>query len=98
MANQTNTSWWKKFFNFISFIALAMIGVALIIAKLASGVAGALTFLATVIAYIIVAFYAFFYAFDRRRSTVSLIIHVCIWVVSVVLIIVFVILGKSVYF
>lgn len=93
---ETKTSFWKKFFNLLAFIALTMIGLALLIAyifKSSSSISGPLRQIAEILSYLVVAFYAFFFALGTtRRSNKTLITLMSIWIVSVVLIIVFIIL------
>jgi len=94
MADTKKTGFWRGVFNLISFIAIAMIGLALLLAYIfkSNSVSSSLTTIAQILAYIVVAFYAFFFAWGTtRRSNKSLAILLSIWVASVILIIVFVI-------
>ena len=62
----------KQFVNFLSYIAIAFIAVALMLSKvlglfgLSSDVIGALQYVAQIIAYTITAVFAFFYAKSRK--------------------------------
>ena len=91
---------WRNIFNLLSFIALVLIGIALLIAfcfKSNNDIAKAFEMIAKVLAYIVVMYYAFIYAWSRgsRRSgrhNTSQIIHLCVWAVAAVLVVIFVIL------
>lgn len=80
-----------RFLNALAYIAVIAVGVALLISwlfKSNSNLAGALTLIANALAYIITACYS--WRFARTKGT----IYVVIWVVSVVLITIFMILPR----
>jgi len=87
---------WKKFFNFVAFVAVVLLGIALMLAyifKSNGSVQRAFDTLAIIMAAIVVAFYSFFYAWSRTRTKwTGQLLHMIIWTVAVVLIIVFVLL------
>ena len=84
----------KQFINFMAYLSVAFIAVALILGKilgavgLSSSVVGALNLLAQVIAYTITAVFAFFYAKSRKH-----IAWMICYIGFVVAIIIFFILG-----
>ena len=84
----------KQFINFMAYLAVAFIAVALILGKilsavgLSSSIIGALNLLAQVIAYTITAVFAFFYAKSRKH-----IAWMICYVIFVIAIIIFFILG-----
>ena len=84
----------KGFVNFMAYIAIAFIAVALILGKifaavgLSSTVIGALNLIAQVIAYTITAVFAFYYAKSRKH-----IAWMIAYVLFVIAIIVFLVLG-----
>jgi len=84
----------KGFVNFMAYLAIAFIAVALILGKilgavgLSSTVVGALDLIAKVIAYAITAVFAFAYAKSRKH-----IAWMIAYVLFVIAIIVFVVLG-----
>ena len=90
-----NSVFWKKVFNCVAFISIALIGFALMISylfrKSDNGLSGPLLDIASILAYVVVAFYSLFYAINKPRGS-SLIVHMVIWSISVVLVFVFVIL------
>lgn len=84
----------KGFVNFMAYIAIAFIAVALILGKifsavgLSSTVIGALNLIAQIIAYTITAVFAFYYAKSRKH-----IAWMICYIIFVVAIIVFLVLG-----
>lgn len=84
----------KSFVNFMAYLAIAFIAVALILGKilgaigLSSTVIGALNLIAQVIAYTITAVFAFYYAKSRKH-----IAWMIAYVLFVIAIIVFLVLG-----
>ena len=80
----------KSFVNFMAYIAIAFIAVALILGKilsavgLSSTVIGALNLIAQIIAYFITAVYAFFFAKSKQKAG-----WMVAYVIFIVLIIVF---------
>ena len=90
------TPFWRKVFNFIAFVSVTMIGIALMLSWIlrnsGNNISGILMWVATILAFVVVCFYSLFYALSKRRGA-SLVLHVSIWAVAVVLIVVFVILG-----
>lgn len=84
----------KSFVNFMAYLAIAFIAVALILGKilsavgLSSTVVGALNLIAQIIAYAITAVFAFYYAKSRRH-----IAWMICYVIFVIAIIVFLVLG-----
>ena len=79
----------KQFVNFLSYIAVALIAVALILGKifsafdLSSSLVGAMTLVAQIIAYSIVAIYAYFYA--RSRKHIGWMIAYIIFVIAIII-------------
>ena len=84
----------KGFVNFIAYIAIAFIAVALILGKilgavgLSSTIVGALNLVAQIIAYAITAVFAFYYAKSKKH-----IAWMICYVIFVIAIIVFLVLG-----
>lgn len=84
----------KSFVNFIAYIAIAFIAVALILGKilsavgLSSSVIGALNLIAQIIAYAITAVFAFYYAKSKKH-----IAWMICYIIFVVAIIIFLVLG-----
>ncbi|MBO5954493.1 MAG: hypothetical protein J6Q13_00810 [Clostridia bacterium] len=84
----------KGFVNFMAYIAIAFIAVALILGKifsavgLSSTIIGALNLIAQVIAYAITAVFAFYFAKSRKH-----IAWMICYVLFVIAIIVFLVLG-----
>ncbi|MBQ9795375.1 MAG: hypothetical protein IJW36_00235 [Clostridia bacterium] len=84
----------KGFVNFMAYIAIAFIAVALILGKilsavgLSSTVIGALNLVAQIIAYAITAVFAFYYAKSRKH-----IAWMICYIIFVIAIIVFLVLG-----
>ncbi len=85
----------KSFVNFLAYIAIAFVAVALILAKifaaldLSSGLISALNIIAQVIAYAITAVFAFYYAKSRRNIG-----WMIAYIVFVIIIIVFLVLNQ----
>ena len=83
----------KGFVNFMAYIAIAFIAVALIIGKilgavgLSSTVVGALNLIAQIIAYAITAVYAFAYA--KSRKSMGWMVAYIIFVVAIIIFLVF---------
>ena len=79
--------------NIVSYVALAVIGVALFIIWVMKGknvqFANVLNYIWQFLAFIVVAYYALVYIFSRRRSTIVLSLLLLGWTASVVLFIVF---------
>ena len=84
----------KGFVNFMAYIAIAFIAVALILGKifsavgLSSTIVGALNLIAQVIAYTITAVFAFYFAKSRKH-----IAWMICYVLFVIAIIIFLVLG-----
>ena len=84
----------KQVVNFLSYIAVALIAVALILGKifaafgLSSSLVGAMSLIAQIIAYAIVAVYAYSYA--RSRKHIGWMIAYIIFVIAII---VFLVLG-----
>ncbi len=84
----------KSVVNFLSYIAIAFVAVALVLAKIFDWIGGmanvvnAMTLIAQIIAYAITAVFAFYYA--KNRSTMGWRIA---YVIFVVIIVVFLVLG-----
>ncbi len=77
---------WKSFANILAYVAVVLVGVALLIQALIKGnneVSGIIKMVADIIAYAILIMCSFTYA-KSRRSVVFLII----WVIAVILIVV----------
>ena len=83
--NNRKTTNWRSLINFCAFIAIAMIGLALLISKLIKPgeFTSALTLVANIISYTIVAISGFYYARSRRNF-----VYFIIWIIAIVLIIV----------
>ena len=85
----------KGFVNFVAYIAIAFIAVALILGKIFSAfpklatVTGALTLIAQIIAYTITAVFAFSYAKSKKHIG-----WMIAYIIFVVAIIVFLVLGN----
>ncbi len=84
----------KSVVNFLAYIAIAFVAVALILAKVFDWIGGmanvvsAMTLIAQIIAYAITAVFAFYYAKNRKKMG-----WMIAYVIFVVIIIVFLILG-----
>ena len=84
----------KGFVNFMAYIAIAFIAVALILGKifaavgLSSTVIGALNLIAQIIAYTITAVFAFYYAKSRKHIG-----WMIAYIIFVIAIIIFLVLG-----
>ncbi len=93
MANNNSTNNWRHFINFLAYVAVIMIGLALalsfVLGKLgvSSSVCGSLITIANALAYIIVSISAFYYSRSKRNFWVFI-----LWLVATILIIVFMIL------
>jgi len=88
MASGTNS----KVFSFLSFIAVGLIGLALLLSWLFNGVGNVsywLNQVAFFLSAIVVAYYSFFYATRVGQTRTSYIWHVLIWAASIVLIVIF---------
>lgn len=85
----------KRIFNFISFIALTLVGVALLLAYFikTNTISNALQTIAQVLAYVVVMYYAFVYAWSRSSKNSRRLVHMIIWAISAVLVVLFVILN-----
>ena len=85
----------EQFINFMAYLAVAFIAVALILGKilgavgLSSSIVGALNLLAQVIAYTITAVYAFAYAKSKRSIG-----WMVAYIIFIIAIIVFLVLGN----
>ncbi len=81
---------WRRIVNFCAFVAVVLIAVALVLAKIFSGntVSGAMTIVANAIAYFIASVSAFFYARSKRHWG-----YLVAWLVSVILIVIFMFLN-----
>jgi len=86
----SNTAKTSRFMNFLAYVAIIFVGIALIISLIfnwadgSAEVARAFEIIANLLAYIAVGFYSYFYARSKRN-----IWFLIAWVVAVVLIIVF---------
>lgn len=80
-----STTNWKIFINFCAYVAIALIGVVLVLNKLVgtTDFANALSVIANTIAYVIVAISGFYFAKSKRNFW-----YIVVWVVAVVLIVV----------
>ena len=85
----------KQFVNFLAYIAIAFVAVALLLAKVfsalnvSSNLIGAFKLIAEVIAYAITAVFAFYYAKSRRHIG-----WMIAYIVFVIVIIVFLVLNN----
>ena len=77
---------WKQVFNLIAYIAVVLIGIALILGKLISSMS-ALEEVGKVLAYIVTAFCAFFYAWKKRNRQNGW-VWLVFWAIGVVMIII----------
>lgn len=75
----------KSFANFMAFVALMFIGIALILTKIigAGAVVNALQLVSEIIAYCMVSISAFYYARSKRN-----LLFLILWIVAIVLIVV----------
>ena len=75
----------KSFASLMAYIAVVLVGLALLIQSIFKGnqVASAFKIVADVIAYVMLSFYSFAYAKSRRS-----IVYIIIWIVAVVMIVV----------
>ena len=87
MASKNGGSGMRSLTNLISFVAIVLIAVSLLLVKIAPAVASACTLIANIIAYLFVAIYSF--AFVRSRRSF---IYTVIWIVAVAAIVVLMIL------
>ena len=84
----------KSIVNFLSYIAIAFVAVALVLAKIFDWIGGmanvvnAMTLIAQIIAYAITAVFAFYYAKNRKKMG-----WMIAYVIFVVIIVVFLVLG-----
>jgi len=78
-------------FSMLSFIAVAFIGLALMLAWIFNGnaVSDWLNAIAFFLACIIVAYYSYFYAVRSGQTRGSLVAHVLIWAGAITLIVIF---------
>lgn len=81
---------WRRITNFCAFVAIVLIAVALVLAKIFNGnqVSSAMTLVANFIAYFIACVCAFFFARSKRHWG-----YLVAWLVSVILIVVFMFLN-----
>ena len=93
MAENNSTNRWRHFVNFLAYIAVIMIGVALalsfLLGKLGvnATIAGYISKIAQALAYIIVCIASFYYARSKRNIWFFI-----LWLIATVLIVVFVVL------
>lgn len=78
----------KQFLNFLAYISVALIAIALVCARvlgwlLNAKIIYALTLIAEVIAYIIVAVYGFIYAKSKRNKAWLIVYFVCLILIIV---------------
>ena len=86
---------WKKFFNLVAFIAVVLVGLALMLSYIfkSGKLTDAFNLIAFILAAIVVGFYSFFYAWSRTRKVwYGQLLHMIIWVVAVVLMVIFLLL------
>ena len=82
MANKSTN--WRGILNFIAYVAIVCIGVALLIGRIGVGsLAEAFHKVAEILAYLVTAVAAFYFAHSRRHWA-----YYTIWIVCVVLIVV----------
>ncbi len=76
---------WKGFANFLAFVAVVLVGLALILSQLPfikeTAVGPAISLIAQALAYSLVSYYAFLYARSKRSW-----VYIVIWIVALVLI------------
>lgn len=83
MSKNTSGYNWRNFVNFIAFLAICCIGVALVVGKIFPSIGGAFEQVAKILAYLITAISAFYYVRNKRNT-----IYYIVWAVVVILIIV----------
>ena len=100
MASNTNSNSgainWRWIFSFVSFVAITIIGFALLLGLIigkSNSVSVSLMTIAEVLAYIVVAFYAFAFAWRKRGR--NQVIYLSIWLAAVILIVVCLVLLKK---
>ena len=77
---------WRSFMNFIAYVAICCVGVALVLSKVLPfpALAGAFEKVAQILAYAVTAVSAFYYTRVKRHWA-----FIAVWLVAIVLIIVF---------
>lgn len=86
MAKAAKSSGWL--INLCAFVAVILIGLSLIFAKIIPSVAGAFSTIAQVISYVVVSVVSFFYIAHKKNVWLWV-----VWIIAIVLIVVGVVLG-----
>ena len=86
MAKAAKSSGWL--INLCAFVAVILIGLSLIFAKIIPSIAGAFSTIAQVISYVVVSVVSFFYIVHKKNVWLWV-----TWVVAIILIIIGVVLG-----
>ena len=82
--SKNTSSWnWRTFMNFVAFLAICCIGVALVIGRIFPSVASAFDSVAKILAYVVTAVSAFYYVRNKRNVA-----YFIVWIVVVILIVV----------
>ena len=88
------TTWWDSFMGFISYTAVILIGIALLLSRVlpasAVRVANAFELIALILSIIVVGFASFFFASRRPRNRVWWMVS---WAIAITLIIVAFLVG-----
>lgn len=89
MATSTSRRSWHWWVNSVAFVALAIIGIVLLLAQLniSGKISSVMQDIANALAYVVVAACAFVYASGKMRKKNGL-VYMIIWVVAVVLIVI----------
>ena len=87
MSKSTSGYNWRGFLNFVAFISICFIGVALVFGKIFPGIASAFESVAKILAYLITAVSAFYYVRNKRNT-----VFYIVWAVVVILIVVLMLL------
>ena len=86
MSNRTKTTSfsWNRFFKFLAFWSVVLIGLALIFSKIIPSIGGSLQNIGNVLAYVVVLATSFSYAWYKRSFW-----YFAAWLVALALIVVF---------
>ena len=88
---------WKKHFNFVAFVALVFIGIAVLLSAIIPSISQAFLTIALILAVGVAAFYGFFYAYkggkdSKGKWSSKQMLHLSIWFAALVLCIVGIVL------
>ena len=86
----------KQFANFVAFVAMSLVGVALLLGFVIDkpNISAVLYNVAEIMAYAIIIFYALIYAWTRGKKSNVQVIYMIWWAIATALIVIFVILAK----